>query len=254
MRKRLLAASILASAALVAPAHAGLVYDSSIIVSAEGFGNAHRALTVHETGRGSDGTESGCVSSTSGGTLVGGADACLDSDATDGNGVINTGGDEATPLSDNQKFGIPTLGEVNYDSASDIRIVFNAAEPLNDGGAIDLLDLTLKFMDGSTVLLAIDGGQPFASSDPGNGSAGFVFVVEEDMWALLDGLIFGADGFEAFRIALEATLSGAGGGADSFRIIAGDGDGGGIPVPEPAALGLLGLGLAGVGLTRRRKA
>jgi hypothetical protein len=247
MRFQLLAASVLASAALMSPAHASLVYDSSLIVSAEGFGNAHRSLTVQ-----ANGTESGCVSSTSGGTLIGGADACLDSDATAGNGVINSGGNEPNPLSDNQKYGIPTLGELNYDSASDVRIIFNASEPLNDDGAINLLDLTLKFMDGSTVLLALDGGQPFDSSDPGNGSAGFVFVIEEDMWALVDSLIFGADGFESFRIALEATLSGAGGGPDTFRILGADG--GGIPVPEPAAIGLLGLGLAGLGLARRRKA
>ena len=255
MRKLFLAASIMASAAFVAPAHAGLVYDASLVVSAEGFGNAHRALTVQESGRGADGTESGCVSSTSGGALIGGSGACIDSDATGGNGVINMGGDEPSPLTDNQKYGIPTLGELDYDSASDVRIIFNASEPLNDDGAIDLLDLTLKFMDGSTVLLALDGGQPFDSSDPGNGSAGFVFVIEEDLWALVDSLIFGADGFEAFRIALETTLADAGGGPDTFRIIGGDGGGGGgIPVPEPAALGLLGLGLAGLGLARRRKA
>jgi hypothetical protein len=267
MKQGLFVAALLASAAVATPASAGLIYDADIFVSAQGFGNAPRALTVQETGNG-DNIESGCVSSTSGGMLIGGSGACLASDALDGNGIVNEGGDEVSPLSDNQKFGIPTLGELNYNSASDIRIIFNATEPQSARfEGINILDVTLKFMDGASVLLALDGAQEFENTVPGNGSAGFVFAIEESMWDMVDSLIFGEDGFADFRLALEATLSGAHGGPDSFRFLLSEDDGSGgeepgggggeepneTPVPEPAALGLFGLGLLGVGLVRRRR-
>lgn len=263
MKKMLLTASALACAALAAPAHAGLVYNSEISITAQGFGNAHRALTVQEKGNGND-VESGCVSSTADGTLIGGSGACLTADATGGNGVINLGGDEVNPLTDNQKFGNPTLGELNYDSASDIQIIFNSVEPQAEQfRSINVVDLTLKFMDGSSVLLALDGSQEFGETEPGNGSAGFVFTIDESMWAAVDSLIFGADGFAGLRLALEATLADAHAGPDSFRFIGGEDDdngGGGAggggeepnEVPEPAALGLFGLGLLGAGFARRR--
>jgi len=248
-----IAGAAVVGALAASPASAGLVYDSSISISAQGFGNAHRALTIQESGPRPNGVESGCVSSTSSGTLIGGSGACLTGDAPGGNGVVNVGGDESSPLSDNQKFGIPTLGELGYNSASDIQIIFNATEPQGNKGSINVLDLTLKFMDGDDVVFAIDGEQDFASATPGNGSAGFVFVIDEAFRAAIDSLIFGATGFGDYRLALEATLSLADGGPDTFRFIAGDKDGE-IPVPEPAAAGLLGLGLLALRLRRRRAA
>ena len=61
-----------------AQASASLIFDSSILLSAQGFGNAPRDLTIQRTG-GTTSPESGCVSVTGGFTA--GPSACMGIDA-----------------------------------------------------------------------------------------------------------------------------------------------------------------------------
>jgi hypothetical protein len=236
--------------AFAAPASASIVLDDSIHLTAQGFGNAPRILTVQ-----GNGTESGCVAVGSGGTLVGGAGACISSASVhDSNGVTNTGGSEVSPLSDNQKFGVPTIASLGWHSASDIGLLFNATEP--GGDSININDITLKFYNGSSLVAAIDGQQALASTDPGNGVAGFTFVVDPTEQTFLNNAIFSQPGFGNLQIALESTLSDAAGGPESWLAF---NLGGGVPttfgsVPEPATWGVMILGLGMIsGMMRRRQ-
>jgi hypothetical protein len=238
-----IASALTAIFAMPAPAPASLIYDSSILLGAQGFGNAPRDLTVQETGR-PTGTESGCVGVNGTGNITFGS--CIsDAQVHDGNGVTNTGGDEPNPQADNQKYGIPTLGSLGITSASQIGILFNATEP--GGDSVNVTDLTLKFYNSTGTLLgAIDGSQNFASSNPGNGVAGFVFKVSADELGYVNGLI--APGV---ILALESTMTDIAGGPESFLIV--NLEAPPPAVPEPASLALLGGALAGYGFLRRRQ-
>jgi len=236
------AATIAASAFAAPPAHAALIFDSSILVSAQGFGNNPRLLTIQ-----GNGTESGCVGVGSGGTLLGGSGTCIaDALVHDGNGLSNTGGSEVNPLSDNQKFGIPTIAQLGWKQASDIGLVFNATEP--GGNSVNVQDITLKFYNGTTLLGAIDGSQSFANSNPGNGVAGFAFKVDAAEQSFLNGLIFNQQGFGNYRIALESTIADAAGGPESWLAV-----NLGNAVPEPATWGMMILGVGMVGGVMRRR-
>ena len=117
---------------LSATASASLVYDSSILLSAQGFGTAPRDLSVQNTGTITS-PESGCVGVSGSGTIVVGPTGCRGFDASiSGNGVVSVGGDEPNPLGDTQKFGIPTLASRGITSTSQIGILFNATEPSGD--------------------------------------------------------------------------------------------------------------------------
>jgi hypothetical protein len=219
-------------------ASASLIYDASITLSAQGFGSAPRDLTVQATGN-TTSPESGCVS-VSGGTFSVGASACMVMDAAFmGNGLVNLGGDEPQPLGDTQKYGAPTESERGIVSAADIGILFNATEP--GGDAINVTDLTLKFYLGNMLIGSIDGSQNFASSNPGNGVAGFVFRVDEAQQPYVQGLLNQGN----VRFALESTLTGSSGGPETFRIVSLSTpqtvpDGGATLLLLSAALGALG--------------
>jgi len=255
MKRYLVAAASFISGAMLVPQPAsalvsysgGLVYDSTIQVTAQGFGNVPRLLTVQGNAN-STTTESGCVSASGG--INFGASAC------DGTLFANTGGDEPNPLADNQKYGIPTLDELGWKTAADIGLVFN---PNQTGFApITVDDITLKIYDGDTLFAQINGSQAFATTDPGVGSAGFVFRLDAGILASVDTNVFGAAGSDNFRVALENTNSLFNDGPESWAavdLVPGNGGGGVPPVPEPAtwALLLMGFGFVGARLRRGRR-
>jgi hypothetical protein len=244
MKMRFVAALAVAAMALPAAANAALVYDSSIATSGQGFGSAPRLLTIQGGG-------SGCVTvGGSGSTLVGGKNAC------DGTLYNNLGGHEANPLTDNQKFGIPTVGALGWASAADIGLLFNAVEPGSASkSGINVDDVTLKFYKGTTLIAQVNGAYKFGTTDQGNGSAGFVFTADQASQTYLNQAIFGLKNYGDVRIALESTLSKADGGPDSWAavnllrtppVVS--------PVPEPAtwAMMIAGFGLIGSAIRRRR--
>lgn len=246
------AAGAVASLAFALPqtAAASLVYDAAIQASAQGFGNAPRDLTLQATGQ-SDSFESGAVGVGAGGTITFGT-PIADALVHDGNGVSTQSGtdDLPNPLADDQKYGIPTTGSLGITSANQIAVLFNATEP--SGDSVNVIDVTLKFYSSAGTLLgAIDGSQNFASSNPGNGVAGFTFTVSPDEQAYVNGLL--ATGGSGTRLALESTITNFDGGPESFLIYNLGGTVAAVPEPETYALMLAGLGVVGFVAKRRRR-
>jgi hypothetical protein len=250
-----LAAGAVAAAAFALPqvASASLIYDSSIRLTAQGFGNAPRDLTLQATGQQT--TESGAVGVSGTGGITFGT-PIPDASVFQGNGVTNASGTAAmpAPLADDNKYGIPTTGSLGITSANQIGVLFNATEP--GGDSVNVTDLTLKFYNATGTLLgAIDGQQNFASTEPGNGVAGFVFVVDAEQQSYVNGLL--ASGGANTRMALEASIADFAGGPESFLLFnrnnAGPVGPAGGEVPEPGTVAMLGLGLLGLAAARRRR-
>ena len=245
------AIAVLAGCIVSAAASASLVYDSTIDVSGQGFGTAPRALTIQATG-----TESGCVGVNSSGAIVVGPAGCTGDATHAGNGVIPVGGDEPNPLSDNQKYGIPTLGSLGITNASQIGILFNSTEP--GGDSINVLDITLNFFSSTagvySLLASIDGSNNFPPpTDTGNGVAGYVFVVDSPQQTFLNNNVFNLAGSQNIILSLNSTITDAAGGPESFLIFKRDGSTTIQAIPEPGTLALIGIALlGGLAVTRRR--
>lgn len=260
LRSRLFAGA-LAAAAFAAPqmASASIVYERPIYDTGTGFGNEPRLLTVQERGPRANGTESACVGVVGGQTSVGSSNCISDGQVFMGNGVTNEGGDEVNPMREGNKYDTPTIGEMGFDGAEDIGLIFNATDPA--GNAIKIDDVTLKFFLGDALIAAIDGNMTFKATEAGNGVAGFLLVVDEEQQAYLNSTVFSLDNFADVRLALETTISGAAGGPESFYAVnlnrtpsstSSTGSTGGTQVPAPAGLGLFALGALGLFARRRR--
>jgi hypothetical protein len=238
--------SLAAAAVAVATpqvASAGLVFDSNIFVSGQGFGNVPRDLTLSSPNN--DTFESGAVGVSGTGTIAFGV-PITNAQVHDSNGVQTVAGTASlpSPLADDQKYGIPTIGSLGITSANQIGVLFNATEP--GGNSANITDLTLKFYTSTGTLLgAIDGQQSFGSTVTGNGGAGFVFRVSADELAYVNGLL--AIGGATTTLALEASIEDATGGPESFVIL------NVAAVPEPETYALVLAGLCAIGFIGRRR-
>lgn len=112
------------------------------------------------------------------------------------------------------------------------------------------------YTSNGTLLGAIDGQQNFGGSAPGDGVAGFTFVVDQAQQSYVNGLL--AQGGGSTKLSLEASIADFAGGPETFLIfntgtVSGPGGGGsGASVPEPSTVAPLGLGLLGFVASHRK--
>jgi hypothetical protein len=224
-------------------ANAGLVQNGALDLTGEGFGNTPVLLTVQQ--QGANATESGATG-ISGGASVNLVPGISDAAVFSGNGLTNAGGDTVG------LGATPSLGDLGWAAASDVNLLFSTDQA--NGAGITVNDLTLKFYSGDTLVAAIDGSFSIASTLPSLGSvtsAGFWISVDGAQQTFLNDAVFGQASSPGFRIALEATVSGASAGAESFAAI---GLAPLVPEPQTYALMLAGLGALGLRLRGRKKA
>lgn len=220
-----LAAAALAAFAL--PSHAMLVLQGPEDFSGTGLGAENTVLTLQSPG--SSTFEQGSVTRTPGGS----ADVVT--------------GDAMTGASQTMT---RTLGSLGIDSATDLRVVFNALEPGNTANSITLQDLTLTIYSptGETLFTSgsIAGPIDFADTLTGAGNSGFVFALDAAQAAGFAG------SFADNLVGLSASLSNATGGFETFFVAASNGDTV-PPVPEPQTYALMLAGLGALGFVARRR-
>jgi hypothetical protein len=228
----------LAAAALVtlaaAPAHAMLVLVAPQDFDGTGLGAVDTVLTL--TSPANSSFESGSVGRS--------ADGSSD--------VIE--GDALTGASQTLTRSVDSLG---ITSASDLRVVFNAVEPGNEGAqGITLNDLVLSIFSPTGQVLFSSGSLAsaidFSDTFTGTGNSGFVFALDAAQAAAAQAAAFGA-GFGANLIGLSASLSNATGGPETFFVASAGGVTAPIPEPQTYALMLAGLGALGFVSWRRRR-
>jgi hypothetical protein len=164
-------------------------------------------------------------------------------------GVASKSGDIPPPPGNpGLKWDIPTIGDLNWNSADDVQLLFNASEPGGNKSSITINTLTLTFFNpNGTVAGSISndlGALIYNSSDPGNGQSGFLIDVSLDEYAALNAVLAGGPDL---RVGISASLSEATGGPDSFNAIVA------TAVPEPSTWAMMILGFAGVGFMAYRR-
>ncbi len=255
MHVKILTAAI-AAVMSITTAQASLILSSPsnqpTDLTAFGFGTNGPLLTLQRTT-----SELGCVTPSGGAPAVGCAGTVFASnysDSTSPGSYVNPTGFP--------KYNETTFGALGITNLSQFAILFNANESQPNTGGINVTvtKLSLRVYNasgvavGSTISLA--GAVGLSNISAGQGSAGFIFKIAPDQYALTGcssgtgGDLFLACGGYQFGLAAEVT--GTSGGAESFTLAkigtGGGGGGGGGVVPEPSAYMLIGGGLAGVSL------
>ncbi len=182
-----------------------------------------------------------------------------------GSSSTESGGIRFTSSGD-QLFGDATRGGTNNTvsvselglTSTNARIVIglNVNEPSGGPGSdpITVNDIVLRAYDqsGNVVFSAsLIQSQTLALVGNGQGTADYIFGLDDAAAARLAAAIAANPNL---RIGLEATITHAQGGPESFYLNVGPG---GAPVPEPTTMVLLGTGLAGLAArlrSKRRKA
>ena len=242
---------------------ASLILLSPTEMSGTGLGAVNTVLTLQSAANAT--IETGCVG------VVNGATSSASCGFTDAN--VQT------------QSGTPTLQSVGVTDASNLRIVFNAAEP---GNALDIMlnSLVLTFYNSTgTAAMSFSlfpgSGILFPSTQSGVGNSGFVFALTTPTLCAFGGVTCPGDineaataqtfinangGVGSVRVGLGASAGvaaggpgSATGGMETFFVegvgtVGGPGGGGGgSPIPEPASMALIGAGLVTLAISQRRR-
>jgi len=232
---------------ILALSSVGSAYGSLVLLGpapegGTGLGAVNTVLTLQSPGNSL--VESGCTA-LSGGSAVAGTNCGFnDSNVKEGNGQI----------------GAPSLATIGTTSASDLRIVFNAAQPGNTT-AITINELALYFFGtGDTTSTSFTLAAPVTLSSMflGVGQSGYLFGLDAQQSLVAQSFI-DANGGGAVRIGLGSSIGcpnndctggqfPATGGLDTFSA------GAAVPtaVPEPASLLLMAAALPAFAILRKR--
>jgi hypothetical protein len=213
-------------------AHAGLIFEGPVVSGGAGIGASNVVLTIQNTT-----TERGCVAWNGTVDVVGSA-ACPA-------GFVSSGTtyDEKVGNSQVQTQTISTLGitDPNY-----LHVVFNPVEPSGDAIQLENLVLTVYSSTGAALISTDNFSSPvfLASSDVGQGSLGFGFVLSaSDVLSLSPYLTCPTCGSN--RIGLAAWATNSQGGNETFSVIQ--------LTPEPGTWLTFMGGLVTIGFIRRSR-
>ena len=180
------------------------------------------------------------------------------SDTESGGIRFTSSGDEiygdATRGGTNNTVSVSELGLTSTNAR--VVIGLNVNEPSGGPGSdpIQVNDIVLRAFDqnGNEVFSAsLLQSQTLALVGNGQGTADYIFGLDDEAAARLAAAIAANPNL---RLGLEATITHAQGGPESFYLNVGRG---GAPIPEPTTMVLLGTGLAGLAArlrSKRRKA
>lgn len=236
-------AGIVAAGSLVgllspSPASANIIFDGSVTQLGTGFGADPRLLTLQQNG-----IESGCVSNVGGAASI----SCDGHDATfQGNTIVPTVNGQATGVGNKNDLGFLHSAGFNITNAAQLIIVYNPSQTgANPGSTIT--DITIKFYNAANAeVISVDNGAPLVFADTGtnlgNGGTGFALTLDATQAAQVNS-VCGALLANCISIALEATITGANDGPDSFLLFSRPT----TAVPGPASLALIGSGLIALG-------
>ncbi len=172
--------------------------------------------------------------------------------STSESGSVSLDGSGSTLTTGDATFGqLYSLSSLGLTKATDLRLVFNAEEPVDENNGINITNLALSiFSPTGSVLFSSGSFNPVTLTNTfsGPGNTGFVFG--------LDALQASAAQLNAFSgtfgnnlIGVSASATFANGGPESISVAS---NVPAVPEPETYALMLIGLGFLGF-MTKRRQ-
>lgn len=139
-----------------------------------------------------------------------------------------------------------TFGALNWTSASDVRVLFNATEPQNAAGESITIDQITFSFESSAGTLNLSNSSPlqFPKTNPGVGNSGFLLGLDAGQTLALAMFLQGTN-IADVRFGISALLSAVAGGPETFSAVS--------QIPLPAAGWLLLSALLGLALLGRKK-